>query len=309
MRILIVGDTHGNTNWLSYYIYPVAMALECDKIIVLGDFGYWEHTDAGVEFLDRVDSFSADCGIPLYWLHGNHDKHSLALKSHGERRDDEGFILCRDNVLYIPQGHAWAWEQRTFRSFGGAYSVDKSFRLKAERRNYEFLLRKEQYRAEAAGTLPRPVPSQAGTLWFPEEQMSDEDMDELLAADSELKNYVLSHDKPLNARPRWNRKDIAACEPNQRRLQRALEAHQPTHWFHGHLHYRYQDLVRSGPDTATTVIGLDPDTDAAEFDWHPTQTWVLLDLRADGTDGVIPGDDEGLILPPSALEDARLQLS
>jgi hypothetical protein len=261
VRLFICGDTHGNIRWLTDYVYPTAMALSCDKIIVLGDFGYWEHQDAGIMFMNEVAALTRKSAIPLYWLHGNHDNWSMAQQQYGDHRDPEGFIVCRPEVFYIPQGHTWSWQARTFRSFGGAYSVDKDYRLVMEKQR---------------GNPP-------GTLWFPDEQMNDEQMDELLAADSGPKDYVLSHDKPQGSRPGWNRKDIAACLPNQRRLQRALEAHQPSYWLHGHLHYFYTDQVGDEP---TTVIGLDPDNKAAETGWRHKQTWVLLDIL-DGHDDTL----------------------
>lgn len=291
MNIFITGDTHGNTDWLRTYIFPTAKALAADAIIVLGDFGYWEHTSDGVVFLDDVDRAAQSSGIPLYWLHGNHDKFSLALKYYSHQRDGEGFIYCRQNVLYIPQGHSWVWHGRAFRSFGGAYSIDKGYRLRMEQKRQFDLARQEQLRAKARNRSAQSVPDQTGTLWFPEEEMTDQDMTDLLVADPYEKHYVLSHDKPLMARPGWNRKEFPLCQPNQQRLQKALKLHKPSYWFHGHLHYHYSDLVRSGPDTATKVVGLEPDRAAAESGWRHRHTWLTLQLREDGTDKVTLGED------------------
>lgn len=291
MRILITGDTHGNLPWLSNYIIPVAEFLDADLILVLGDFGYWEHTLSGVSFLDRLDE---RLSRPLYWLHGNHDKHSLALRRWGDARDAEGFVRVREQILYIPQGHAWTWSNAKLRSFGGAYSVDKTYRLRLELKRYAQMARSEQNRANSLGVAPRPVPSQSGTLWFPEEEMSDTEMERLLAADHEIKDVVFSHDKPRNTKPLWGRKDIPLCEPNQLRLQRALEAHRPYYWFHGHLHFRYNFDI-AWRDRRTTVVGLAPDEAAREDIWHREQTWSLLDIDEAGGLTVTNGDalDQG----------------
>lgn len=286
MRILISGDTHGNLPWLSRYVIPAAEYLNVDRILVLGDFGYWEHTVPGVTFLDQLNK---QLPMPLYWLHGNHDKHSLALKRWGADRDDEGFIRIRENILYIPQGHSWTWAGAKLRSFGGAYSTDKEYRLRLELKRYQKLAAAEQNRAVRLGVSPRPVPSQSGTIWFPEEQMSATEMDNLLAADSEPKDIVFSHDKPFAAKPGWNRKDLPLCEPNQQLLQRALEVHRPTYWFHGHLHYWYTDVVYTG-DKETAVVGLAPDDEAREDIWTREQTWALLELSPDAETTVTCGE-------------------
>lgn len=279
---MVLGDTHGNAAWLRYYVYPTAMALEVDAIVQVGDYGFWEHEPAGVRFNDEVDDLAEDSGIPLYWLRGNHDKSSLAWQTYGEEQTDDGFVVIRKNVFFIPDGLLWVWRGRTFRAFGGAYSVDKGWRLNQEQRNYEFLVQREEMAASKENRQPRAVKPQAGSLWFPEEQMSDEDMQGFLDEDSSALDFVFSHDKPRCTNPGWNRKELPLCLPNQDRLQRALDAHQPAYWFHGHLHYHYRQHVRSGKaQRVTTVISLDPDSDAAEMNWRREQTWALIDLSAD----------------------------
>jgi hypothetical protein len=276
VKLLIVGDTHGNGRWLREYIYPVAMTLGVEAIIQLGDFGAWEHLPEGVTFMDEVGDLSRDSGIPLYWLHGNHDKHSHTIEAY--QRDQRGFLVCREFVFYIPQGHAWTWGGVSIRAFGGAYSVDKAGRVEAEMR-------------KKVGQ---------GTFWFPEEEMSDAEMDQLLAADDRPKDIVLSHDKPYSSRPGWNRKNIPACIPNQLRLDRALKAHQPAYWFHGHLHYHYTDKVFSGNYRQSMIFGLDPDDNAADRQWKRTQTWAYAELD-DGTVDVAMGYEK--YLPPEVMQE------
>jgi DNA repair exonuclease SbcCD nuclease subunit len=280
MRLFLAGDTHGNTEFLCDYLYPLAKQLKADVILQLGDFGYWEHHDTGVEFLDRVDEAARDAKIPCYWLHGNHDKHSLALTKYGDNRTDDGFIICRPAVFYIPTGHIWTTEGHRMRVFGGAYSVDKQERLQRERamtRQAHHMA--ALYRSHGAQLAGAP-PDFTGHLWFPEEETPAEEFDYLLAQDSSQLSVVFSHDKPIASnvgRPGF--KDLPNCMPNQRRLQQALLAHQPTYWFHGHLHLPYTDHVRSGDDAAfTTVVGLSCDDRARRFGkpWH---AWGVLDLK------------------------------
>lgn len=279
----MVGDTHGNIHWLNTYIYPVAMTVGADKIVVLGDYGAWEHTPAGVEFMNGCDTASAVAGIPLYWLHGNHDKWSHTMARYGGDLDHKGFVICRENVFYIPQGHSWTWAGVAYRSFGGAYSIDKSWRVKAEAEKYQRLLAAARSTVGNGGLwVPETVPSQTGTLWFPEEEMTDDEMDLLLREDWHTKDVILSHDKPMSANPDWGRKSYPACVPNQLRLERAMRLHKPDYWLHGHLHYHYTDRVQ-GSDWETTVIGLNPDIAAREHEgWKRSQTWALVETTMAG---------------------------
>lgn len=270
MRALIVGDTHGNAEWLRRYIFPVAMTVRADAVVVLGDFGAWEHVPAGIAFMDEVNNLAMQAEIPLYWLHGNHDKHSHTEATYD--LDPRGLRVCREFVFYIPNGHAWSWGGVNLRAFGGAYSVDKAWRVEREHENYLKLLRQRQKTGE-----PTVVPAQTGTLWFPEEEMTDSDMRELLAADSRPKDIILSHDKPHSAKPPWNRKALPGCLANQLRLELALRAHRPPWWLHGHLHFHYQDQI-FGADWATTVVGLEPDDWASEPGWKRANTWALVEL-------------------------------
>lgn len=288
---MVLGDVHGNADWLRLYVYPRAMVLGVDLIVQLGDFGYWEHTPAGVKFLKEASDIATVAGIPLYWLRGNHDKTSFLFERYSELGDDDGFLYIRDNIFFIPDGTLWTWQGRSFRAFGGAYSVDKNWRVQQEALNYAHLVRKEQYRAEAQDRAPEPVPSQAGQLWFPEEEMRDVDMDAYLAAFTGRVDYVFSHDKPRCTNPGWNRKDLPLCLPNQDRLQRALLAHTPSYWFHGHLHYHYLQDARSGPDSVTTVVSLEPDDNAAEVGWKRHNTWCLIELDGDTGESVVLGKD------------------
>lgn len=276
---MLTGDTHGDLRWFRSYLLPVAHALKVENMVVLGDFGAWEHTSAGVQFFDEVDRAAGKAKIVVYWLHGNHDKWSHTMAAYGHDRTSDGFVVCRENLFYIPQGHAWTWGGVSLRSFGGAYSIDKAWRLDTEKAREQHLLR--QLRAEVgAGSVTGgdSILSQAGTLWFPEEEMRDDDMEQLLLDDFAPKDIILSHDKPMSAKPGWNRKDFPACVPNQLRLERALQVHKPQWWFHGHLHYFYNTTL-SVAGRRTNVIGLEPNENAAEQpSWRPDQTWVLADL-------------------------------
>lgn len=288
MRLFVAGDVHGNTRFLREYLYPKAVQLRADVFVQLGDFGYWEHTPDGVDFLDDVADLAARHRIPMYWLRGNHDNIDLCLRRYGDRRTEAGFVVCRPDVLHIPDGMIWTWAGTRMRAFGGAYSIDKQWRLDLERKRWRAQAAKEEGRRQA-GLPAQPVPSTAGTIWFPQEELSDDEFDALLAADSGPLDVVLSHDKPFAAVTPIPLKDLPECHLNQRRLQRALTAHRPALWLHGHLHFSYTDRVMcDGDDRFTTVIGLSCDDQAADRFWRPWQSWCVLDLAVGEAPRLLP---------------------
>jgi predicted phosphodiesterase len=254
VQILLAGDTHGNTRHVLYLIRK-ARLMGCDRVFVVGDFGYWEHTLAGIEFMDTVDKYARD--ITVYFLDGNHDKTSLLLEKYDspEFTDPEGFLLVRPRVRYARRGHRWTWDGCRFIALGGAYSVDKYVSLDKEANSY--------------------APE---TLWFPEEEMTDEDMKQILL-DTSLVDVILAHDKPRGSEPGWNRKVYDMCLPNQDRLQRAVETLDPKYFIHGHLHFPYIDQMWHSHHGITrdmhitTVIGLDCDGNAGKKD----KSWAVLD--------------------------------
>lgn len=253
MKVMFAGDTHGNIGTIKLILRD-AKRQNCSTLFVLGDFGYWEHSKEGVYFLDQVSYYALEYGVPTYFLDGNHDKTSLLLEKYDER-DGEGFIIVRDYLRYSPRGHRWTWNDLQMASFGGAYSVDKDWRLHQEKKRSEQINKQNTYRT----TAQQKSLDTSGTLWFPEEEMTDIDMDEFLKDDSPV-DIMLAHDMPRGSNPKWNRKNLEECWPNQDRLQKAVRTLQPSLYIHGHLHYPYVDNIICGDGPKyTTVLGLNAD--------------------------------------------------
>lgn len=273
-RVLLAGDTHGNTSHLRYLL-DIADREQCARLFQVGDFGAWEHTPGGRKFFDDADRVAARAGVTVYFLDGNHDKTSLVLSMYGDRPDGEGFLTCRDHLRYAPRGHRWTWAGTRFIALGGAYSVDKAWRVREERAAAE----KAARRTALYGA--RPGTDTAGTLWFPEEELTDTQLDAALADPAPV-DVMLTHDKPRASNPRWNRKDLPECRPNQDRIQRAVTALRPRLLVHGHLHHPYRDQIRCAGDSWTTVVGLGADPAAAEdASYDKTDSWKVLTLGSD----------------------------
>lgn len=253
MKLMLLGDIHGNTQFMLDVAIPAAKDNQVQWIYQVGDFGYWEHTNPGKEFLDAVSDALTDAGIALVFIQGNHDKVSMIAENYVTA---DGFYHIRPYIWYAPNGVVWSPNlgKTNFIALGGAYSIDKAWRLKQER----------------ARNAIRPGVYYNETLWFPEEEMTDEEFDVILNNVTDKVHVILSHDKPLASNPKVKLYPIAECQPNQRRLQKAVTRLQPDLLVHGHLHDRYSDMIRSGDGKLTRVEGLGADvsdkySDAWEF--------------------------------------------
>ena len=124
--------------------------------------------------------------------------------------------------------------------------------------------------------------------------MTDEDMARILEEDPSPVHVILAHDKPRGSNPRWNRKNIEPCIPNQDRLQRAVEALNPKYFFHGHLHYAYVDdvlhstTVDEGPSVTRVVALMCDPTFNPYGKWPGHKSWCVYDTDRDVEEG--PGD-------------------
>lgn len=132
MRIMLLGDTHGNRGFTKSAI-SMCTALAIDQIIQLGDFGYWPRINPGQTFLHDVGKAAWEADIPLWFIDGNHEDH-LVLQPMADRQN--GLVKITSTlgngkeypVFYVPRGHTWTWDGLTFGAFGGAFSIDRSVR-------------------------------------------------------------------------------------------------------------------------------------------------------------------------------------
>lgn len=280
---MLLGDTHGNTGFIVNQVIPAAKAEGVHWIYQLGDFGYWEHTIEGVSFLDEVNEALILAGLEIVFIQGNHDKISLLLEKY---QQIAGFYKVRSNLWFAPNGTQWEMGGKSFLALGGAYSIDKDVRLKTEEQLAQKNLRYSNKVAEGysvARLLEMYRESARGTYWFPEEEMTDSDMDTILQTVETPVDVILAHDKPIMSNPLAKLLTIAEVMSNQRRLQKAVNVLKPKLFIHGHLHIRYTDTIRCGDDNMYTRVeglGADvPNFNQLEKDWRPSDAWEILHLE------------------------------
>ena len=282
MKIMLLGDTHGNTDFIRNHVIPAAKSEGVRWIYQVGDFGYWEHTSSGVTFLDEVNAACISAGLDIVFIQGNHDKTSMIAKKYNESM---GFYQVRSSVWFAPNGTLWSPDGKTnFLALGGAYSLDKYERLNEEKQKAHWMA------VQRVGSgysydylLANAMEQTAETLWFPEEQMTETQFERILHETTDRVDVILAHDKPFASNPLVRLSPIAECAPNQRRLQKAINVLQPKLFVHGHLHIRYTDSVRCGNDGRfTKVEGLGADVknfSQSASSWSPSDAWEFLNLE------------------------------
>ena len=211
--IYITGDTHGKLKYFDRQRMPFGPG---DKVIITGDFGFlMEQSRADWNNLEEL----AQKPYEILFIPGNHENYPALAKFPVVERYGAPVRKLRENIYMLLRGEVYTMEGKTFFAFGGAYSIDKDWRLK-----YQSIC---------------GVP-----IWFPEELPSPEEYRrgiENLEARGMQVDYVLSHTAPrcvipqiIGVRP----------DPHEDELNGFLNwlYHDGTfkHWYCGHFHVDIQ---------------------------------------------------------------------
>lgn len=174
-HIYITGDKHGEFNSLLWFIEKHPFLTKDDIIIILGDVGLNYYMDLS----DTVQKGKlSKCPCTFVCLHGNHEQRPSEIFTYQKKYIDMLGCECWveeefPNILF-PDDGLMTIDGIRFLVMGGAYSIDKHFRIAH------------------------------GWNWFETEQMSDETMNRIrtLIKETNTFDYVLSHTCPLKFEPR-----------------------------------------------------------------------------------------------------------
>lgn len=165
------GDLHGRLNQLQ--TFQPSRPHETG-VIVLGDAGVNYYRGSRDEkFKSNLNSL----GYKLYLVRGNHEFRPEALPDIQVKYDEDlhGFVYYEPsfpNICYLQDGGLYSYKEKSILAIGGAYSVDKYYRLKH------------------------------GWNWFEDEQLSEH---ERLELSNKLNGYscdiILSHTCPKQFQP------------------------------------------------------------------------------------------------------------
>lgn len=173
MSVYLTGDTHGRFERIACFCRDYRTTRE-DVLIILGDAGvnyYLNHRD------ETLKQYIATMPITLLCIHGNHEARPTAALGYEPVECFGGTVMAQreyPNLLFALDGVVYELCGRSCIAIGGAYSIDKQYRI----------LR--------------------GAAWWPDEQPDEEikrRVESALARRGWHVDVVLSHTTPLSYEP------------------------------------------------------------------------------------------------------------
>lgn len=216
-RIFVTGDTHGNFDRIEDF-YQMNETDINDLMVVLGDAGinyYLDYRDR-----DLKEKLSEFC-LTIFCIHGNHEARPWETGNYDEVMWNGGIVYIEPdypNIIFAKDGEIYDFNGKKAIVIGGAYSIDKYYRI---RNNLE---------------------------WFDTEQPDEETM---AYVESQLEkvnwkiDYVFSHTVPISAEPTWafipgvdqSRVD-KSTEEWLEKIHKKLDFEK---WFAGHYHVESEE--------------------------------------------------------------------
>lgn len=210
-RFFLTGDIHGEVSRI--VDIGIKYKLEQDDVVViLGD--------AGINyFLNEKDllqkEFLSDCKFTIFCIHGNHEERPFNIPTYKEKEWNGGTVYVEDefpNLLFAKDGEVFNFNGKSVLVIGGAYSVDKEYRL------------------------------QRGFQWFKDEQPSKEIIKHIEEQIKKQKHFdiVLSHTCPISTQPEHLFLPFIdqskVDKTTEMLLQRVSELIDFDEWYFGHFH-------------------------------------------------------------------------
>lgn len=221
MAYYITGDCHGDFNKLIWFGRFNELTKD-DVIILLGDVALNYYCDIRDK---KRKKLLAEFPCTFLCIHGNHEERPFNIAEYCEIQWKEGIVYCEPefpNILFAKDGEIYDFDGNKAIAIGGAYSVDKEYRLIV------------------------------GAHWFCDEQPSDTikmNVEKRLDLAGWKVDYILSHTCPLMYEPR----DLFITSIDQSKVDKSTEEWLSSiaskleykKWYFGHFHENrdYQDAV------------------------------------------------------------------
>lgn len=208
--IYITGDTHRDFSRL----YGLEMTSK-DILIILGDIGInYCLNDEDI----KIKEFLKKLKVRLFCIQGNHEERPENISSYHELEMFGGKVYIEDdypNLIFAKNGELYNIDGKSFLVIGGAYSVDKEYRLLY------------------------------GYKWFKDEQLSQYEMNNILDKYSGKNiDIILSHTCPYKYEPR----EVFMAGLDQSKVDKTMERFLDEveekvnykKWYCGHYHTEKQ---------------------------------------------------------------------
>ena len=127
-RVFLTGDTHGDFSRIEEFCLKQNTDIN-DVMIILGD--------AGINYYgnrrDRVTKqFLKTLPVTLFCIHGNHEMRPQKIEGYREKTYRGGTVFWEEefpNIFFAKDGEVFEFSNNKCLVIGGAYSVDKHYRL------------------------------------------------------------------------------------------------------------------------------------------------------------------------------------
>lgn len=129
MAYFITGDCHGDFRKIELFCKKNYHTNQEDTMIILGD--------AGINFYlnkkDRIrKQLLSELPITFFCIHGNHEERPYNIDTYKEKEWHEGLVYYEPefpNILFAKDGEIYDFNGKKTIVIGGAYSVDKEYRI------------------------------------------------------------------------------------------------------------------------------------------------------------------------------------
>lgn len=126
-RLLVTGDLHGDAGALTIISRKM---LAGDVLFVAGDFGFiFLDTNSERCFLDDVDSFLKRKNAWIVFVDGNHENHRALNAYPVEEWQGARVHRIRSRVIHVLRGEILEIKGHKIFCFGGAFSIDRAYRV------------------------------------------------------------------------------------------------------------------------------------------------------------------------------------
>lgn len=127
-NIYITGDTHGDFKKILYFCDKYKTSKK-DIMIVLGDAGINYYLD-NYDYILKEELLNYP--ITFFCIHGNHEERPENIKTYKTKIFNDGIVYYEEkypNILFAKDGEIYTLNNKKVLVIGGAYSIDKNYRL------------------------------------------------------------------------------------------------------------------------------------------------------------------------------------
>lgn len=208
MSIFVCGDIHGTLNigkTVSFFRDYEGDLTKNDYLIICGDVAV-----CGFSYEDEAQTRETLRNLPVTVLFcdGNHENFDK-LNSYIEEEWNGGLVhMIEDDIIHLMRGQVYEIEGKKFFVFGGAFSVDRGYRVE-------------------------------GKTWFPEEIPTREEYSQgwkNLEKENYKVDYVISHTAPYEVCSEMGFGSFDEAAEQTKEFQRFADYIEFEEWYFGHFH-------------------------------------------------------------------------